>query len=361
MEGTLRRPRDAAYMRRALQLAARAEGFVSPRPPVGCVIVSGDEVVGEGVTEPRPGPHAEVAALQGAGSRARGATAYVSLEPCSHHSITGPCADALIEAGVARVVAGCRDPYPEVRGRGFARLRRAGIEVRTGVLRDAARRLIEPFETWSLRGRPFVTLKVAASLDGKVAAPDGTSRWITGEQARRQVHELRERADAVMVGAGTVSADDPALTVRLPEARRQPARVLVDSSGRTPATARIFDGSAPAFVLTTRPRPDLELVGATVFVVDAAEGGVDLRAGLAALGEAGLCHVVAESGPRLSASLVAEGLVDRMVLYLAPKAIGGGEAPGMLASGVKTLADAYAMRFESVARVGDDVRIDLRP
>jgi diaminohydroxyphosphoribosylaminopyrimidine deaminase/5-amino-6-(5-phosphoribosylamino)uracil reductase len=346
---------DTRFMRRALELARSAEGLVSPRPPVGAVVVRDGRVVGEGATQPTPGPHAETVALDAAGAAARGATLYVTLEPCSHHSATAPCADSVVAAGVTRVVAACRDPYPLVRGRGFRRLRGAGIDVHTGVLGEQARELVEPFRMWATQDRPFVTLKLAASLDGKVAAPDGTSRWITGEPARRDVHALRARADAIMVGAGTVVADDPALTVRLDGVRRTPRRVVCDSSGRTPPTARIFDGEAPAVVITVaegRREWDAEIVE-----VARSEAGVDLWAGLEALARAGVCHVLCEGGPSLAASLLASRLVDRMIVYLAPIVIGG-DAPGLFADGVKTLEEAWRMRIVRTERVGADVRIE---
>jgi diaminohydroxyphosphoribosylaminopyrimidine deaminase/5-amino-6-(5-phosphoribosylamino)uracil reductase len=358
---------DTVHMRRALELARSAEGAVSPRPPVGAVIVAASgEVVGRGATTARPGPHAEIVALEQAGGRARGATAYVTLEPCAHHGATPPCADALVAAGVARVVAGVRDPFPQVRGRGFKRLRDAGIELRTGVLRQACREMVRPFATWAAFGRPYVTLKLAATLDGKVAAPDGTSRWITGESARAEVHALRGRVDAVVVGAGTIETDDPSLTCRSPEhSGSQPRRVVVDSSGRTPATARIFDGEAGSVVLTALDVPDDRLAawegtGATVVRVPRAEAGASIPDALRALGQLGICHVLLEGGPGLAASFAAEGVVDRYVLYLAPKLLGG-EAYDMLGVGAKTLAGASRLRIERVERIGDDLRIEAVP
>lgn len=354
---------DARFMDRALELAARAEGSVSPRPPVGAVVVSDGAIVGEGFTRTTPGPHAEAAALEQAGDAALGATVYVTLEPCSASSVARACADSLVDAGVRRVVVATRDPNPAVDGRGLRRLREAGIDVRTGVRRSAARALVEPFATWVTTGRPFVTLKLAASLDGKVAAADGTSRWISGEAARAEVHELRRRVDAVLVGSGTIEADDPALTARPPgRGSTQPTRVVADASGRTSPDAAIFDGAAPAFVLTTgtvaaHRRAAWEHAGADVIAVADADGGVDLDAGLRALGERGICHVLCEGGPRLAAALLADGLIDRLRLYLAPIVIGG-DAPGLFATGVKTLTEAHGLRVERTSPVGDDLRID---
>lgn len=354
-------------MERALELASTTEGSVSPRPPVGSVIVSGNgEIVGEGWDTPSPGPHAEVMALQAAGHRARRATVYCTLEPCSHTGATGPCADALIEAGVARVVVGARDPNPEVNGRGIRRLRDAGIEVRTDVLRARARFLIEPFARWIRTGSPLVTLKLAATLDGKIAAPDGTSRWITGPQARAEVHELRRRADAVLVGSMTVVRDDPLLTFRKEGlVGSQPLRVVVDGSGRSPTTARVFNADARTLVVTNEDLDDAFLAawrsaGAEVERVAAGENGVDIGAMLELLGRRGICHVLVEGGPTIASSFVERALVDRFVLYLAPRLIGG-DAPGLLNTGAKTLAEAWNLRIVAIDRLGDDIRIDARP
>jgi diaminohydroxyphosphoribosylaminopyrimidine deaminase / 5-amino-6-(5-phosphoribosylamino)uracil reductase len=346
-------------MNRALELARAAEGRTSPRPPVGAVVVSPDgDVVGTGRTSRGEGLHAEIAALEGARARARGATCFVTLEPCAHL-----CAPALIDAGVARVVSATTDPNPKVDGKGHAMLRAAGVSVETGLLADEADALIAPFATWIATGRPFVTLKVAASLDGKVAAADGTSRWITGEQARAEVHDLRRRVDAVLVGSGTVVADDPALTFRTPGLEGdQPLRVVLDASGRAPETAQIFDGAADALVITTDDVPDARVnawltAGADVSRVASADGGVDIAAALDVLGERGICHVLVEPGPMLAASFVERDLVDRFLVYLAPKLIGG-DAPGLLASGAKTIAEAWALEITDTVRVGDDLRIE---
>ena len=340
---------EATYMQRALELANLSDGSVAPRPPVGCVIVTPDGETFEGRTKRKPGPHAEAEALTAAGSKARGATAYVTLEPCCV-AVSKPvsCAQLLIEAGVSRVVASMSDPCPDIDGRGFAMLRDAGIDVETGLLQDEARALIEPFAKWIATREPFVTLKLAASLDGKVAAPDGTSRWITGEAARAEVHDLRRRADAVVVGSGTVIADDPMLTFRTPGLDGdQPLRVVLDSSGRTPRGANVFNNDASTLVITADD-------------VGRSEAGVDVRAAMHLLGERDVCHVLVEAGPRLAASFMDAGLVDRFVLYLAPKVIGG-DAPGLFAHGVKTLTDAYALDIVGVTRVGDDIRIEARP
>jgi diaminohydroxyphosphoribosylaminopyrimidine deaminase/5-amino-6-(5-phosphoribosylamino)uracil reductase len=353
------------YMSRALQLAHRADGSVAPRPPVGAVVVSADgEMVGEGYTRRRPGPHAEGDALAQAGDRAAGGTIYVTLEPCCV-AVNKPasCVDLIKGAGVARVVASTVDPCADINGRGFAQLRDAGVDVEIGPGADEAVRLIEPFVKWISTSQPFVTLKVAASLDGKVAAADGTSRWITGEDARAEVHELRRRVDAVLVGSGTAVADDPALTFRTPGLEgEQPLRVVLDASGRTPETAQLFDDAAPTLIVTTDDVPADRVAawraaGADVAQVPAADGGVDVAAALGLLGERGICHVLVEPGPKLAASFVERGLADRFVIYLAPKLIGG-DAPGLFASGAKTITDAWELDIADVRRVGDDIRIE---
>ncbi len=358
---------DGKFMKRAISLAVRAEGSVSPRPPVGAVVVRDTNIVGEGWTKPRPGLHAETDALSHAGDDARDATVYVTLEPCSHTGDTAPCADALITAGVARVVVGATDPNPKVNGQGIAKLRAAGIEVTENVEPDACVVLIEPFSKWVDTGTPFVSLKMAASLDGKTAAPDGTSMWITGEAARAEVHDLRRRADAVIVGSMTVLRDDPLLTCRLEGAdvHAQPLRVVIDGSGRTPETSRVFNNDASALVITNEDLAESHVerwrgAGADVARVPAGESGVDMQAALRYLGEQGICSALVEGGPTIAASLVGSNLVDRFVLYLAPKLIGG-DAPGLLNDGVKTLTDAWELEIENIRTVGEDLRIDARP
>jgi diaminohydroxyphosphoribosylaminopyrimidine deaminase / 5-amino-6-(5-phosphoribosylamino)uracil reductase len=353
-------------MRRALELAALGSGLVSPNPMVGAVIVRDGLVVGEGWHEGPGKPHAEVVALATAGDLARGATLYSTLEPCDHVGRTPPCTRAIIDAGLAGVIASTSDPNPVVDGRGFERLRASGIDVETGVLEDASRRLNAAFERHVVTGRPFVTLKTAASLDGKTAARDRSSRWITGEAAREDVQRLRAAADGIVVGAGTVIDDDPSLTVHDPSYRgRPPLRVVVDASGRVPADARVFDGSAPTVVATTE-RADRGVVeawtatGADVMSFDRDEtGGVCLPDVLAHLGKRDVQGVLLEGGATLAWSFVRERLVDRVVLYLAPKLIGGAQAPGVLmGEGFAPIGRAAALRIVSVERIGDDLRVE---
>jgi diaminohydroxyphosphoribosylaminopyrimidine deaminase/5-amino-6-(5-phosphoribosylamino)uracil reductase len=356
---------DEAFMRRAMALAQKGLGATSPNPMVGAVVVRDGEIVGEGWHEAGPGtPHAEPRALEAAGAAARGATLYVTLEPCNHTGRTPACAPAVAAAGIARVVAGTRDPSPLVDGRGFAALRDAGVAVDVGVLQRPARDLIAGFAKHSVTGVPYVVLKLAASLDGKTAAADGSSRWITGEAARHEVHVLRARAGAVIVGSGTAVADDPSLTVRLDGyTGRQPLRVLVDGSGRTPATNRIFDGSAPALVATTTAvqaaaREGWERAGAEILTFEPAPTGVPLRPLIEALGKRDVQEVLIEGGSRLAASVLVEEVADRLVLYVAPKVVGGVSTPGLVGgTGAATIADALGVRIESVAMLGEDVRI----
>jgi diaminohydroxyphosphoribosylaminopyrimidine deaminase/5-amino-6-(5-phosphoribosylamino)uracil reductase len=333
---------DEAAMRRALALAAAPGVPRGPNPRVGCVIVAPDgQVIAEGYHRGAGTPHAEADALGRAGPAARGATAVVTLEPCTHTGRTGPCVTALLDAGVARVVVAQSDTSPAAAG-GAAALRQAGVAVEEGLLADEARRLNPAWTLAVEHGRPFVTWKYAASLDGRSAAADGTSRWITSAAARRDVHRLRAECDAVLVGTGTVLADDPHLTVRdeddvpLP-ADRQPLRAVM---GRrpVPATARVLDAAAPTRVLDTR----------------------DPAAALAALFADRRLHVWLEGGPTLAGAFLAAGLVDQVVGYVAPVLLGAG-LPALADAGVATLAQAHRLRLDDVARVGDDVRLTLTP
>ncbi len=352
------------WMRRALALAERGRGSTSPNPMVGAVLVRDGEVVGEGFHRAAGAPHAEAMALARAGALAAGATCYVTLEPCAHHGRTAPCADALVAAEVAEVVAAIEDPDPRVRGSGFERLRAAGVRVETGLRAAEATAQNAAFVIHRSAGRPRVTLKAAASLDGKVAAADGSSQWITGAAARADAHRLRAEADAVVVGAGTALADDPRLTVRLPGwSGGQPLRVLVDAAGRVGASGRLFDRGAPTMVATTAAAPATAThawaaAGAEVLVCQEAPGGVDLTDLVKALGARDVLELLVEGGPRLHASFWAAGLADRLVWYLAPLVIGGDAAPGLLpGAGAPTLADARAVRIESVERLGEDLRV----
>ncbi|MBV0912820.1 bifunctional diaminohydroxyphosphoribosylaminopyrimidine deaminase/5-amino-6-(5-phosphoribosylamino)uracil reductase RibD [Rhodobacteraceae bacterium ASV31] len=349
-------------MRHALALAARGLGRVWPNPAVGCVLIQGDRVVGRGWTQAGGRPHAEAVALAAAGDAARGATAYVTLEPCSHHGQTPPCASALAEAGVARVVVALGDPDSRVNGRGLEMLRDAGIKVLTGVLEDEARALQAGFLSRVSRGRPWVTLKLAASFDGRIATATGESRWITGPEARRLVHLERARNDAVLVGGGTARADDPALTVRGLGVAHQPVRVVwsrrLDLAGARAlhATAR----EVPVWLCHgSGVDPDVRdhWQGAGARLIDVPTGGgrqIDPAAALAAMAEAGLTRVFCEGGGSLAASLLAAGLVDELVGFTAGVALGAEGQPSISALGVDRLAEAPRFRLVETRRAGGD-------
>ncbi len=339
----------------ALALARRGLGTTWPNPSVGCVLVKNGRVVGRGFTAPRGRPHAETLALAQAGGAARGATAYVTLEPCSHWGKTPPCAEALIAAGLARVVTGARDPDPRVNGAGLAKLARAGIAVTEGVRRQEAAKVLAGFASRVMRGRPYVTLKLASTLDGRIATNSGESRWITGDAARRTSHALRGRHDAVMVGAGTVASDDPDLTCRIEGFRSIPiVRVVVDSHLRTSLTARVIATAreSPTWMITRRDADParvqaFEAAGATVLPTAAGPAGVDAVAALAELGRAGITLLLVEGGAQLAASLLRDDLIDRIAWFHAPAIIGGDGWPAVQCLGVERLAGAPRFRRRS--------------
>lgn len=339
-------------MRRAIALAARGLGTTSPNPVVGCLLIDrSGAVVGEGFHAYAGGPHAEIVALAQAGDRARGGTAVVTLEPCDHTGRTGPCTRALIRAGVARVVVAVVDPNPAAGG-GARTLREAGIEVTTGVRQAEAEAGNIAWLTSVRRRWPYVIWKYAATLDGRSAAADGTSMWITSEAARMDVHALRGTVDAVVVGVGTVLADDPRLTARNLRdgtlAIRQPLRVVVDSAGRTPAEARVRDGAAPTWVATAAE------VGA------GPDGRVDLSALLVALYRRGVRAALLEGGPVLAGAFLAAGLVDKVVGYVAPKLLGAG-SPALADAGVRTIAEVIDFEYVDITQVGPDLRFTAVP
>jgi diaminohydroxyphosphoribosylaminopyrimidine deaminase/5-amino-6-(5-phosphoribosylamino)uracil reductase len=354
---------DRAFMTRALALAGCGLFTTTPNPRVGCVVVRGGEVVGEGFHARAGEAHAEVNALRAAGSRAAGATVYVTLEPCSHHGRTPPCVEALIAAKAARVVAAMSDPNPRVAGDGFALLRAAGITVDVGVLEDEARELNIGFVSRMTRGRPWVRLKVAASLDAKTALASGASQWITGEAARRDGHRWRARACAILTGIGTVKDDDPRLTVRDVETPRQPLRVLVDSRLEVPLAARILEGGNLLVAAAVEDRAKIAALrdrGAEVVVLPNASGKVELEDLVRELGRRALNEVHVEAGFKLNGSLVAAGVVDELLVYLAPKMLGETGRGMFNLPGVERLADARRLRLMEVAQIGEDVRLQLR-
>ncbi len=354
---------DHEFMARALRLAERGLTTTTPNPRVGCVLVKDGAVVGEGWHERAGEPHAEIHALNAACNLARGATAYVTLEPCSHHGRTPPCAEALIAAGVARVVAAMRDPNPQVAGQGLAQLNAAGIAVADGLLAHEARELNIGFVSRMERGRPWVRLKLAASLDGKTALNNGRSQWITGPEARRDGHAWRARACAILTGAGTVRDDDPRLTVRDVETFRQPLRVVVDSHFETPPTARILEGGHTLLAAASEDAARIAALradGAEVLVLPNPQGKVDLPRLLRLLAERGVNELHVEAGHKLNGSLLREGLVDELLLYFAPTLIGSGREMFPLPE-IDDLAGRRDLKIVDLRRVGGDIRILARP
>jgi diaminohydroxyphosphoribosylaminopyrimidine deaminase/5-amino-6-(5-phosphoribosylamino)uracil reductase len=354
-------------MREALALAERQLGFTTPNPSVGCVIVRGGKVVARGVTAVGGRPHGETQALASAGDKARGATAYVSFEPCAHVGQTPPCAIALVEAGIKRVVVGCLDPDPRVKGRGIEILKRAGIEVTTGVLEEEAKRLNEGFITRITFGRPRGILKLAMSLDGRIAPAkaDSRSRWISSPTSRELVHRWRAECDAVMVGAGTVIADNPQLTCRV-AGGRDPVRVVIDARLRTAPTARIYRqrSKAPAIVVTTPPnlaraRKKYERAGVEAVAVNTRDGELALDDLMREFGTRGWCNVLIEGGAKLAGSALAAGIVDRVAFFVAPKILGAG-LPAIDATSARRVRVAPELSDFTSRRVGDDWLLEGR-
>ena len=354
-----------SYMDRALELARRAASSASPNPAVGAVAVRGDEVVGEGWTQPAGSAHAEVMALADAGAKAAGAVLYTTLEPCNYTGRTPPCTQAIIDAGVAEVHSATMDPNPLVNGGGLARLAEAGIATQVGEGEDAARRLMEAYFKHITTGLPFVTAKFAMSLDGKIATRAGDSKWITGEEARRYVHELRAASDAVMAGINTVLADDPQLTARDGDGKplsRQPLRVIVDSRGRICPDARVLSEPGTTLVVTAGVDSDTERrlsqTGAQVQSLPARDGSVDLPELLRALGAREITSVLVEGGGTLLGSLFDGRMVDKVVAFIAPTIVGGAEAPTPVAGvGIERMAEARRLSCVEVRQFGPDTAI----
>ena len=356
---------DHAMMAQALRLAERGAYTTKPNPMVGCVIAQGDGVVGEGWHRRAGGPHAEVFALEAAGERARGATAYVTLEPCAHTGRTGPCADALIAAGVARVVAAMRDPFPQVDGAGFDRLRAAGIAVEHGLMAGPARRLNHGFLSRVERRRPWVRVKLATSLDGRTALANGDSKWISGEASRRDVMHWRARAGALLTGAGTVLADDPRLTVRFdqgdPPDFVPPLRVVLDPGLATVARSRIREGDAPTLYFhapDAKPPRGVDIARAAVPI---RAGMLDLAAVLQALAAREVNEVQVEAGATLAGALLRADLVDEVLLYVAPVLLGGDARPLFDGLHIEDMRQRLSLRVVETRRLGDDLRLLLRP
>lgn len=351
---------DRRWMAAALAHARRGLGRVWPNPAVGCAIVSGGRLLGRGWTQPGGRPHAETMALAEAGAAARGATAYVSLEPCAHHGKTPPCADALAAAGIARLVAPMEDPDPRVSGKGFARLREAGVAVETGLMAAEAEAVNAGFLMRQRVGRPFLTLKLAATLDGRIATASGESRWISGPEARARAHLLRATHDAILVGAGTARADDPSLDVRLPGLEgRSPQRVALDAGLSLPASLRLAGGAKPTWRLCHAA--GAAEWGEAIPVGAGPDGRVDLPAAMQALGARGVTRLLCEGGGRLAAALVSAGLVDELVLVSAGTLIGEEGAPVFGALGLVALGDAPRLRLVSIETAGEDILSVWRP
>ncbi len=363
---------DEHYMAQAIRLAARGIYTTHPNPNVGCVIVNDGTVVGEGWHRQAGGPHAEVVALQQAGARAHGATVYVTLEPCSHHGRTPPCAEALVAAGISRVVVAMQDPNPRVAGRGLQRLRDAGIAVQAGLLEIQARALNPGFISRMQRRRPWLRVKLAASLDGRTAMASGESKWISGTAARQDVQRLRARSAAIMTGIGTVLADDPGLNVRLEaehlygvEPVRQPLRVVLDPDLAMPAQARLLSVPGHALVFTGVSEPQryraLQGSGAEVVLVAARHGQLDLAAVLQQLAEREINDVLLECGATLAGAFVQAGLVDELILYLAPHLMGDAARGLFRLPGLERMQDRIALEWLDVRHVGSELRITARP
>lgn len=356
----------STFMRRAIELGESVLGSTSPNPAVGCVLVRDGAIIAEGATQPPGGPHAEAVALAAAGASAKGADVYVTLEPCAHTGRTGPCAGALIAAGVRRVVVALGDPDPKVDGQGFKQLRAAGIDVEIGDGADEARRTLEGFIKHRTTGLPFVIVKFAATLDGKIAAASGDSRWVAGEAARAWAHTVRTKVDAIMCGVNNVLLDDPQLTARPGgvAAERQPLRVVADSRGRTPLDAKVLQPGARTVIATTSAAPEewriaVAARGAEVLVLPATpEGRVDVTALARELAARGVLTLLGEGGGVLHASLFAAGLVDKVHAIIAPKIVGGSAYPAVAGAGAQRMADAWTLRDVTATPLGDDVLIE---
>ncbi len=351
-------------MKRALRLAEKGRGRTSPNPMVGAILVKDGKVVGEGYHAKTGEAHAEIIALQQAREEARGAILYLNLEPCTHYGKTPPCAPQVIEAGVKRVVIGMEDPNPLVKGKGIEILRKAGLDVAVGILEKECRRVNEAFCKYILKKEPFVILKVAATLDGKMATRNGDSKWISGEASRRFVHKLRDQVDGVMVGIGTVLKDDPLLTARI-RGGRDPYRIVLDSRLKVPEEAKVI-GTSPskAIIVTTELAPKdkiekFEKRGVQVLVLDSKEGRVNLKSCLSKLGEIGMMNLLVEGGSQVNGSFLDEGLIDKLLLFLSPRLIGDHQALGIFGGrGVFILPKAIVLKEIKTKRLGEDILLE---
>ncbi len=357
---------DDRFMWMALDLARQGRGRTSPNPMVGAVIVQGSEVVGSGYHQAAGGPHAEILALEKAGEQAKGATLYVNFEPCNHHGRTGPCTEAIINAGIGRVVAAMQDPNPLVSGKGLARLAEAGVKVKEGVLEDKARKLNEAFIKYISTGMPYVSVKVAMSLDGKIGTKTGDSHWITGEKARQFVHRLRDHSDVIVVGIETVLKDNPRLTARLEGGGgRDPLRVVVDSTARLPLDAKVIESSSSAetvLAVTEKASKEkcraLEARGVEILILPSLENRVDVSALMKNLADRELVNILVEGGGTLNYSLLEQSLVDKLFLFIAPLIIGGKESPTAFAgAGIHSLSKAWSVEDVELKQFDHDMLV----
>ncbi|NPA32602.1 MAG: bifunctional diaminohydroxyphosphoribosylaminopyrimidine deaminase/5-amino-6-(5-phosphoribosylamino)uracil reductase RibD [Aquificae bacterium] len=345
--------RDEEFMKRALELAKSRKGYTHPNPTVGAIVVKEGKVVSEGVHERAGSPHAEVVAIERAGQKARGATLYVTLEPCSHWGRTPPCTDLIIRSGISRVVVATTDPNPLVSGKGIKKLKESGIEVEVGVLEEEAKELNEDFFTYITQKRPYVTLKWAQSADGKLATLSGSSKWLTSPESRKRAHELRREASAVLVGVNTVIRDDPLLTVRLVPSERQPVRIVIDPSLRIPLDAKLVrNKEAPTWVITKeggKKKKELEKLGVEVFVLD----DLSVKNILKVLYEKEIMHLLVEGGARTLSHFLKEGIFDRVCVFTAPKLMGEGLSVGGRKPG--DVSELLELKLRRLERIGDDI------
>ncbi|MEP6484470.1 MAG: bifunctional diaminohydroxyphosphoribosylaminopyrimidine deaminase/5-amino-6-(5-phosphoribosylamino)uracil reductase RibD [Rudaea sp.] len=352
---------DHAHMARALRLAERGLYTTQPNPRVGCVIARGDEIISEGWHARAGEPHAEVLALRDAAERARAATAYVTLEPCAHFGKTPPCADALVAAGIGRVVAACDDPNPRVAGGGFKKLRDAGIPIDIGLMREAAREMNRGFFSRIERGRPWVRVKLASSLDGRTALSNGASKWITSEFARADVQRWRARSSALLTGSGTVLADDPKLTVRIDSAFKPPLRVVLDRQLKTPRHSHVLDVAAPTLVIHAQDAmPDDRFAHVELVTSPMRDGLFDLSAVLTHLAERGVNELQVEAGPTLSGAFVAQNLADEILLYTAPVLLGDRARPLLALPALDDMTNVHRLHVVERRQIGEDTRLLLR-
>ncbi|PIV24768.1 MAG: riboflavin biosynthesis protein RibD [Deltaproteobacteria bacterium CG_4_8_14_3_um_filter_45_9] len=355
---------DERWMKRALHLAEKGKGRTSPNPMVGAILVKDGKMVGEGHHAKAGEAHAEIVALQQAGEEAEGAILYLNLEPCTHYGKTPPCVPQVIEAGVKRVVIGMEDPNPLVKGKGIEILRKAGLDVEVGILEKECRRLNEAFCKYILKKEPFVVLKVAATLDGKMATRNGDSKWISGEASRRFVHKLRDQVDGVLVGIGTVLKDNPMLTARI-RGGRDPYRIVLDSRLKIPEEAKVI-GTSPskAIIASTELAPKdkiekLEKRGVQILILDSKEGRVNLKSCLSKLGEMGMMNLLVEGGSQVNGSFLDEGVIDKLLLFLSPKLIGDQQALGIFGGkGASNLQKATALKEIKAKRIGEDILLE---